>query len=397
MSCELIYIAEGGLRNTVFASQVFVPLRELKRSGVNVHLLIIELFDGKMDDFVQKKLLSIEKEFGDYSYVRGMPMAGRITSKLDSYRFLRLLKQKHVVTPNIVVHARGHFGSYTAINAFGGKKVIADFRGLVTAEIEHYTPSGTRNFLKSFRIKELDKIENCIVINSARIFCVSNVLKQYLLGKYPIGDDKIMVVPTLVDTEIFNYNPIVRSEVRRKFGIEQRTVFIYSGGLAKWQLPEKVTQLFKKLKHKIQDAFIIFLTHDPDSAAGYFRDIKKGDYLLGYAPYEKIPEYLNAADMGILLREDNPVNHVASPTKFGEYLCCGLPVLLTRGIGDTEEVILDTGGGLIIDNPDVIPEDNIIYILTQINRKALSEASYKVYSIYPNIERIKAAYENVLN
>lgn len=396
MSYKLVYIAEGGLRNTVFDSQVFLPLRELKRSGVNVHLSIIELFDVRYDDFVQKKLSAVKKEFGDCTYMRGMPMVCRATCKIDSRRLRKLLNRKHVIFTGAAIHARGHFGAYTAINAFRREKVIADIRGLVAAEIEYYAPSGIRNFLKKFRIKELNIIEEFVIRNSAKVFCVSNMLKKHLLSKYSVDEDKIMVIPTLVDTGIFNYNQEARKEVRKKLGLENRIVFIYSGGLAKWQLPEKVLNLFKKLKHKIQDAFLIFLTHEPASAAVYFTDIKKDDYLLGYAPYEKIPEYLNAADIGFLLREDNSVNHVASPTKFGEYLCCGLPVLLTRGIGDTEEVILDTGGGSVIDNPDVIPTENIIHMLTQINRKALSEAGYKVYSIYTNIERIKAEHEKIV-
>jgi hypothetical protein len=35
-----------------------------------------------------------------------------------------------------------------------------------------------------------------------------------------------------------------------------------------------------------------------------------------------------------LLRENNIVNKVASPTKYGEYLRCGVKLIMTEGIGD---------------------------------------------------------------
>ena len=38
------------------------------------------------------------------------------------------------------------------------------------------------------------------------------------------------------------------------------------------------------------------------------------------------------------MRESHPVNLVSSPTKFGEYLAAGVPVILTEGIGDYSEM-----------------------------------------------------------
>jgi glycosyltransferase involved in cell wall biosynthesis len=40
---------------------------------------------------------------------------------------------------------------------------------------------------------------------------------------------------------------------------------------------------------------------------------------------------------------------VASPIKIGEYLGCGLPLILTKGIGDFSELIPRTGIGLLLD------------------------------------------------
>jgi glycosyltransferase involved in cell wall biosynthesis len=55
-------------------------------------------------------------------------------------------------------------------------------------------------------------------------------------------------------------------------------------------------------------------------------------------PHAQVPKMINAADAGILLREQHPVNVVSSPTKFGEYLAAGIPVILTDGIGDYSEL-----------------------------------------------------------
>jgi len=43
-----------------------------------------------------------------------------------------------------------------------------------------------------------------------------------------------------------------------------------------------------------------------------------------------VPKFLQAADMGILLRKKDPLNEVAAPTKFAEYMMTGLPTLISK-------------------------------------------------------------------
>jgi len=44
-------------------------------------------------------------------------------------------------------------------------------------------------------------------------------------------------------------------------------------------------------------------------------------------PYEEVTKYLNAVDFAVVWRDNNIVNKVASPVKFSEYVCTGLPVI----------------------------------------------------------------------
>jgi glycosyltransferase involved in cell wall biosynthesis len=45
------------------------------------------------------------------------------------------------------------------------------------------------------------------------------------------------------------------------------------------------------------------------------------------------------------------VNRVASPVKFAEYLHAGLPVVLTRGIGDASGWVREHGLGVVLERP----------------------------------------------
>jgi len=65
---------------------------------------------------------------------------------------------------------------------------------------------------------------------------------------------------------------------------------------------------------------------------------------------------------------------VASPIKFGEYLCCGLPVIMTPGIGDTEEIIEKHRIGRLLDLKGLqINKDDLLQLLNNVERERIAK------------------------
>jgi glycosyltransferase involved in cell wall biosynthesis len=61
----------------------------------------------------------------------------------------------------------------------------------------------------------------------------------------------------------------------------------------------------------------------------------------------EVPRHLAAGDLGLALRQPTFSMQAVAPIKLGEYLLCGVPVLATRGIGDSEALVPDTVGRLL--------------------------------------------------
>lgn len=68
--------------------------------------------------------------------------------------------------------------------------------------------------------------------------------------------------------------------------------------------------------------------------------------LLGRVPHDRLPGMLAEADLLLLPREPCAAAEVALPTKFGEYLALGRPVLLTR-VGEPALLVEKEGGGIV--------------------------------------------------
>jgi glycosyltransferase involved in cell wall biosynthesis len=62
----------------------------------------------------------------------------------------------------------------------------------------------------------------------------------------------------------------------------------------------------------------------------------------------EVPSYLAAADAGIAFIKRCVSKLASSPTKNGEYLACGLPLILNEGIGDSDALISEWQAGVLI-------------------------------------------------
>lgn len=96
----------------------------------------------------------------------------------------------------------------------------------------------------------------------------------------------------------------------------------------------------------------------------------------------EISQYLSAADVAIIMREDIPTNNVASPIKIGEYLSCGLPIILTKGIGDYSEMVQKAKVGLLLDEDKNEVEQIANFLsnnnLLELREKAIALAREKI-------------------
>lgn len=124
-----------------------------------------------------------------------------------------------------------------------------------------------------------------------------------------------------------------RAALRRELGVtEDELLLVYCGSLgAQYCLPEMIRLL--EAVRKRRPAKLMILTGSP----GY---LEPGHGLLVFSlPPGEVPRYLGASDAGLAIRQQTPSMKAVSPVKLGEYLLCGLPVVASAGIGDSEGLL----------------------------------------------------------
>jgi hypothetical protein len=131
-----------------------------------------------------------------------------------------------------------------------------------------------------------------------------------------------------------------RKNIREKFGLSTTDkLFVYSGSLGPQYCLEEMLEIFFAYRSDHEGSKFLILTRSKEYLKENIPLDQKKDILVVSCSFEQIPDYLSAADVAFNLRSPAPSLAGLAPIKLGEYLMMDLPVIVSKGIGDTEELL----------------------------------------------------------
>jgi glycosyltransferase involved in cell wall biosynthesis len=243
------------------------------------------------------------------------------------------------------VYARSFIGSMWArklacrINAIS----VFDVRAIVSQEQQLEGKASLKSWVSS-------RLELRESLRADRLATVSENLQAYL--EKETGRDDIVVIPSCFNEHSFYFDPEARKDIRASLGLTEQSVLLcYSGGTSAWQRIDDIISLLKRVCSVDRRCHALLLTTSQEEVVRRIHEVQfpNGQAIVRGCHHKDVHRYLSAADIGFIMRHDTTVNNVASPVKVGEYLACGLPVILTRGIGDYSEMLPKAGVGLLLD------------------------------------------------
>ena len=214
------------------------------------------------------------------------------------------------------------------------------------------------------------------------------------------------VVPCCADLDLFRFNEDERRRRRAELGLANRFVIVYSGSIDGWYLTEEMADFFVAVQKQKPDAHFLWLTtskHDRISELMRARGSSDDQYTVIAANPREVASYLSTADAGLAFIKPCFSKLASSPTKYAEYLACGLPLIINAGVGDSDALITHEQIGALV--RDFTEEDYgsawaTISALTaypdQTRRRAreVAERLFDVRKI--GVERYARLYERVL-
>ena len=129
---------------------------------------------------------------------------------------------------------------------------------------------------------------------------------------------------------------------------------IYVGKFGGWYMAGEMAEFFAVARRSIRRLHFLILTQGERTEirrALELRGVRSG-YTITSAPPTLLGSYLAAADFGISFIRPAPSKASSSPTKIGEYLGAGLPVVATAGVGDLDALITKDIGTLVSEHTE---------------------------------------------
>lgn len=225
-------------------------------------------------------------------------------------------------------------------------KLLYDRRGIMGEDhTEHsgWKKGGFFHRLATWFEEKAIRGSDAIVVLTQKANVLLKNISSFGLNTY------ITTIPCCVDLALFHYED--DQALRNRMGLSDKFVFVYSGSVGTYNLLNEMFDFFKEAVGFIPNAHFLILTQNEHTVTDLLarrEDIDKNRITVSYAPQEKLPSFLSIGDVGLVFRRTSPTAVAASPTKFGEYLACGLPVVSTPQIGDLEDIINSNEIGVVL-------------------------------------------------
>ncbi len=248
------------------------------------------------------------------------------------------------------------------------------------------------------------KKEKTFIKNADAIISLTHAGKNEMQKWDGYTNQTIDVIPCSADFDLFTLtNEATKSYSRKKLGINSEDFVVsYLGSIGTWYMIDEMLQFFKLLKSKKSNSKFLFITNGEHefikSKAKQF-GINEHDILLTSGTRAEVPDLVKASDMSISFIKPCYSKLSSSPTKLGELLAMGIPCLCNSGVGDVKETVINTKGGIIIDDftdATFINAINKIDDAVRVSPGDIRKSAFEIYDLHKAQQHYVSIYKRLL-
>jgi len=218
----------------------------------------------------------------------------------------------------------------------------------------------------------MKKIEKVVFSIASKIITVNVQITNYLVHKFNISPNKIIVIENGVNVELFRSRGVKRKEDKY---IRKGYLHVgFIGSLSSWCGLDSLIKSVPFIMDKIKNVKFIVVGDGPKKhefeALTKSLNLEKCFLFTGYVPHQEISRYLYDFDVGVALKKrDIP----GSPLKLWEYMACGKPVVATNT--QDFKTLKENEAGILVDPEKT--EEVADAIITLLKNKELRETMGK--------------------
>lgn len=304
----------------------------------------------------------------------------------------RLFREKHFS----LIHCRSYIPSLIGLEMKQKHRIpfIFDMRGFwaderVDGRIWNLKNPLFKRIYRFFKNKEIDFLK----YSNTNVSLTNNglaVLNKWEIKQGPFSPTA--VIPCCVDLSVF---PLQQKHTAA-------FTLGYIGSIGTWYMLDEMLDFFIALKKELPDAIFHFLTKDDGELIkkkAREKGIPDNALLIESAEREEIKDKTASWDFSIFFIIPKFSKKASSPTKQGELMAMGIPVICNTGVGDTDFILNKYQSGYLVND---FTEGEYKRIVEKIlanksyfNPKKIREGAVDFYSLEKGIEDYHRIYKTL--
>lgn len=406
---KILYISYDGMTDALGQSQVLPYLCGLSKRGYEITLISAE----KEDKYLQLKnhiqtICSVDRiDWRPVRYTKTPPVLSTLN---DIRKIYKLARKIYSEKPFDIVHCRSYISSIIGIQLKYELNVryLFDMRGFWVDEKIDGNIWNLKNPIFKFVFKYMKKKEREFFNASDQIVSLThNAIPAIntLAGNRDLSS-KINVIPCCVDVHHFDRSKVKESETahwKSALNIKNDDYIItYLGSLSTWYLPKEMLKFFMRFKMLVPHAkFLIITTEDPQPFKNMAKEIGVPEDSLIFTSSGRVelPALLSLSNSSIFFIKPAFSKIASSPTKLGELLSMGIPVICNTGIGDTDQMIKASSSGVICasfnDSEYDRCSNEILKLESGIDKNMTRQRAIEMFSLEKGVELYQQIYQSL--
>lgn len=355
---HVLYLSYDGMTDPLGQSQVLPYIIGLTKAGYSFHLVSFEKPDRYQENRRTIEAICKENniEWHPLKYTKRPPLLSTVWDVLKMRRISSQLHNKHGLS---LIHCRSYISALIGLS-FKRKKSIPflfDMRGFWADERLDGGIWQLKNPIFKWVYDYFKKKEVDFFRESDHVVSLTKAGKSEILSWHGMGEigSKISVIPCCVDTEKFDSSLISEDnkiELRSKLNIDNDAyVMGYVGSIGTWYMLDEMLSFFYRNTKEKRNPIFFFVSKEKPSyilKAAAKQGINSQSIRVVSSMHHEVPLYMSLFTCSIFFILPAYSKKASSPTKQGELMSMGIPIICNDGVGDTADIVKKYDAGFVV-------------------------------------------------
>lgn len=401
---RVLYLSYDGMTDPLGQSQILPYLFGLSKQGHAITLVSCEKPDrfAKSSNPIREQCQANGVTWVPITYHKSPPMLSTVWDLFVLFRTAIRLQHKHHFQ---IVHCRSYIPAFVGLylQQKYAAKFIFDIRGFWADErveggiwnLSNPVYKSVYNFFK--------RRERLWFQQASHVVSLTHAGKADILARpwLEVADEKISVIPCCVDTKVFDGSQLQHADQtswRQKLQLNDASfVLSYVGSIGTWYMLEEMLDFFCVLLQQKPDAVFLFITQEPPAwvlKTAAVRNIPADRIRIQPAERKQVPVLLSLSQASLFFIRPTFSKKASSPTKQGEIMSMGIPLICNTGVGDTDAVVRQYNCGLLVEGFTKEDYRKAIEQLPQLQKLSAQDIRNAAIDFY-GLEKGVAAYQKI--